>query len=438
MRGARESLTLDPVERLSGSVRVPGSKSLSNRALLLAALADGKTELVGLLDSDDVQYMLAALRELGVDWSRDDHGSVWVMGSGGRLPSPRGELFLGNAGTAVRTLVAALGLQGADLGEEIVVRGIERMHERPIGDLVDALRELGADIRYLGAEGYPPLAIGPRRGGNLGRVGVRGNVSSQFTTGLLQAAPLLGSGLQIGVEGELISRPYVDMTIALMARFGVEVTRTASGFEVMPGARYVSPGRYAVEGDASSASYFLAAGLVGDGPVTVEGVGGESLQGDVAYAHHLADLGATVAVEAERITVQRSGPISAFDIDFNDIPDAAMTSAVVALFADGPCTLRNIGSWRVKETDRLDAMATELAKLGARVEQGDDWLRVWPCTDPEPNVAIDTYDDHRIAMCFSLVACAGVPVVINDPDCVAKTFPNYFSVYASLRGDTGG
>ncbi|MEM9603723.1 MAG: 3-phosphoshikimate 1-carboxyvinyltransferase [Pseudomonadota bacterium] len=433
MSGYPATLTLAPVQRLTGTVRVPGSKSLSNRALLLAALAAGETTLTGLLDSDDVRHMLAALRALGVNWTAGDDCTVTVEGTGGRLPHVQGELFLGNAGTAVRTLVAALALQGADPGQSVAIRGIERMHERPIGDLVDAVRALGADVRYLGAEGYPPLAIGPRGDTEAARVTVRGSVSSQFTTGLLQAAPLLPNGLTIDIDGELISKPYVDMTVALMRRFGVTVAPTANGFQVAAGQRYAAPGRCAVEGDASSASYFLAAGLLGQGPVTVQGVGNASLQGDVAFARHLAEFGADVRIDADEIHVQRNGSIPAFDGDFNDIPDAAMTFAVVAMFADGPCTLRNIASWRVKETDRIHAMATELAKFGTRVEQGEDWLRVWPCPSPAPGVAVDTYDDHRIAMCFSLVACAGVSVTINDPGCVAKTFPGYFTAFDRLR-----
>lgn len=427
------ALHLEPVSALSGCVRVPGSKSLSNRAVLLAALAQGETTLIGLLDSDDTRHMLKAMTDLGVSWSRAEDGSVTVQGCAGRFPRVSGELFLGNAGTAVRTLAAALALHGADSGEEIVIGGIARMHERPIGDLVDALRALGASVRYLGEDGYPPLAIGPRTQVDTDTVRIKGTVSSQFTTGLLQAAVLLGQGLNIDIDGELISKPYVDMTVSLMASFGVTVQRDGARFTVPAGAGYQSPGECQVEGDASSASYFLAAGLLGGGPVTVEGVGTASLQGDVAFADHLAQLGALVEKDATCIHVERSGPVRAFDQDFNDIPDAAMTFAVVALFADGPCTLRNIASWRVKETDRIDAMATELQKFGARVEQGEDWLRVWPCPEPAPNVEVETYDDHRIAMCFSLVSCAGVPVTILDPGCVAKTFPGYFDAFASLR-----
>lgn len=429
-------LHLDPAPDLSGRVRVPGSKSLSNRALLLAALSDGETRLTGLLDSDDVRHMLDALQQLGVSWSRDADDVVRVQGAGGTFPNATGDLFLGNAGTAVRTLVAALALHGAQAGREITVRGIDRMHERPIGDLVDAVTALGASVRYLGNTGYPPLAIGAMDSTADTEVSVRGDVSSQFTTGLLQAAPLLPRGLRLRIDGELISKPYVDMTIALMGRFGVDVEVFDGGFAVAPGQTYRAPGECAVEGDASSASYFLAAGLLGGGPVTVDGVGSASLQGDVAFAAHLADFGAEVVTEPTRIRVARRGPIPAFDRDFNDIPDAAMTFAVVALFAEGPCTLRNIGSWRVKETDRIHAMATELAKFGARVEQGDDWLRVWPCPEPAPGVAVDTYDDHRIAMCFSLVTCAGVPVTVRDPGCVAKTFPRYFEAFDALRGGT--
>lgn len=431
MGNGMKSLTLAPVAGLRGEVHLPGSKSISNRVLLLAALAEGDTVVRGLLDSDDVRYMLEALAALGVTWQQlGDSRDFVVEGCGGALPADAGDFFLGNAGTAMRTLSAALAVRGGDYR----VRGIERMHERPIGDLVDAVAQLGAQVEYLGEPGYPPLQIGPRQGGQGGPVRIRGDVSSQFTTGLLQCGPLLPEGLEIEIEGELISKPYVDMTIALMARFGVEVERDGWGrFRVAAGQRYRSPGEIYVEGDASSASYFLAAGLVGGGPVTVHGVGRDSIQGDVAFADVLEAMGAQVQRNRNSIDVCAPADqrVRAFDRDFNAIPDAAMTLAVVALFADGPCTLRNIASWRVKETDRLHAMATELGKLGIEVEQGEDWLRVHP-GPVRDGVSIHTYDDHRIAMCFSLVAAAGVSVVIEDPDCTAKTFPGYFDAFATL------
>jgi len=425
------SLRLEPVEGLQGEVKLPGSKSISNRVLLLAALAEGDTVVRGLLDSDDVRYMLEALRELGVHWEQlGDSRDFVVTGCGGKLPKSSGDFFLGNAGTAMRTLSAVLAVQGGDYS----VRGIERMHERPIGDLVKALKQVGAQVEYLGETGYPPLKIHPRTGRDSGVVTIKGDVSSQFTTGLMQCAPLL-DGVEIQIDGELISKPYIDMTIALMARFGVQVERDGwSTFNIAAGQCYKSPGEIFVEGDASSASYFLAAGLIGGGPVTVQGVGSDSIQGDVAFADVLEKIGAQVQRNPNSIEVRATDgqPVKAFDEDFNAIPDAAMTLAVVALFADGPCTLRNIASWRVKETDRINAMANELGKLGVKVDVGEDWLRVHPGPLKE-GVSIHTYDDHRIAMCFSLVAAAGVSVIIEDPDCTAKTFPNYFDAFATLN-----
>lgn len=425
------SLTLAPVAGLRGEVHLPGSKSISNRVLLLAALAEGDTIVRGLLDSDDVRYMLEALKALGVVWQQlGDSRDFVVEGCGGHLPEASGDFFLGNAGTAMRTLSALLAVQGGDY----TVRGVERMHERPIGDLVDAVAQLGAQVEYLGEVGFPPLKINPRSNSNAGPVTIKGDVSSQFTTGLLQCGPLL-EGLEINIDGELISKPYVEMTIALMARFGVAVERDGwQKFTVAAGQKYVSPGEIFVEGDASSASYFLAAGLVGGGPVTVHGVGKDSIQGDVGFVDFLEAMGAQVQRNRNSIDVCAPADLQvrAFDEDFNAIPDAAMTLAVVALFADGPCTLRNIASWRVKETDRLHAMATELGKLGIKVEEGEDWLRVHPGPISD-GVSIHTYDDHRIAMCFSLVAAAGVSITIEDPDCTAKTFPHYFDAFAALN-----
>jgi 3-phosphoshikimate 1-carboxyvinyltransferase len=353
----------------------------------------------------------------------------------------KAELSLGNAGTAFRPLAAVLALCGG----EYRLSGAARMHERPIGELVDALRQVGADVVYLRKEGYPPLAIHPATIRPGGRVSVRGDVSSQFVTGLLIALPLTGARTVLAVEGELVSKPYVELTLNTLRRFGVEVERSGwTTFTIPAGARYASPGEIFVEGDASSASYFLAAGaisgLTGGGPVRVEGVGRSSMQGDVRFAGTLERMGASIAmgenwIEAgARPETARRGKLAAIDADFNDLPDAAMTAAVAALFAEGTSTLRNIGSWRVKETDRIAAMAAELRKLGAKVEEGRDFLRITPPQSSILNagVAIDTYDDHRMAMCFSLVALGGVGVRINDPRCVAKTFPEYFDALASV------
>src|SRR5471030_2194318 len=425
-------LDLAPIRGVSGTVKLPGSKSISNRVLLLAALASGETRLHDLLDSDDTRVMLDALRTLGIA-VKEVSGAIVVIGAGGVFPVKFAELFLGNAGTAFRPLTAALALCGGDYR----LSGVARMHERPIGDLVDALRGLGAAIDYASEAGYPPLHIKPATINAGGKVSVRGDVSSQLLSAMLMALPLTGRQTTIAVEGELISKPYVEITLNTMRRFGVEVARDGwAAFTIPSGARYRSPRELWVEGDASSASYFLAAGAIGGGPVRVEGVGRASIQGDVRFAEVLEQMGARIAmgenwIEASAPAGDNNKKLRAIDADFNHIPDAAMTIAVAALFADGPCTLRNIGSWRVKETDRITAMATELRKLGATVEEGKDWLRVTPPAALRP-ATIDTYDDHRMAMCFSLAALGGVTVRINDPKCVNKTFPEYFEVLSQI------
>ena len=430
-----EYLDLAPIAGVGGTVQLPGSKSISNRILLLAALADGTTRVNGLLDSDDVRHMLAALKTLGVEWQQlkaadgSDTRDFEVRGCGGAFPVKQADLFLGNAGTAFRPLTAALALMQG----EYKLSGVPRMHERPIGDLVDALEGVGADIDYLGATGFPPLAIKPASIERGRRVQVRGNVSSQFLTALLMALPLTGETTTVEVVGELISKPYIEITLNLLARFGVTVERRDWREFVIPGdKRLTSPGTIFVEGDASSASYFLAAGAIGGGPVRVEGVGRDSIQGDKRFAEVLERMGATIVWGDNWIEASGSGKLKALDADLNHIPDAAMTIAVAALFADGPTTIRNVASWRVKETDRLSAMATELRKVGATVEEGADWIRVTPPAQLTPNAEIATYDDHRMAMCFSLAALGGVPVRILDPGCTAKTFPTYFEVLEGI------
>jgi 3-phosphoshikimate 1-carboxyvinyltransferase len=436
-----EHLDLAPIRRVSGTVRLPGSKSISNRILLLAALADGDTTINDLLVSDDTRYMAEALMKLGVGFARFVNGQSFVQGSGGQFRERAVSLFLGNAGTAFRPMTAVLAFAGG----EYTLDGLPRMHERPIKDLVDALRKLDANVDYMRNEGYPPLVIHPPEPaapGSVARVSIRGDVSSQFLTALLMALPLRGQAAEVTIDGELISRPYVRITLNMMKRFGVTVAEEGpSLFRIPAGARYTSPGEITVEGDASSASYFLTAGLIsgltGGGPVRVEGVGRDSIQGDVALTQTLESMGAVIEMGPNWISatageaVKRTGKLRALDADLNHIPDAAMVLAVAALFADGPSTLRNIGSWRVKETDRIAAMATELRKLGAVATEGQDWLRVEPPKQLR-NATIDTYEDHRIAMSFSLAALGGVTVRINDPGCVAKTFPEYFRVFGSI------
>ncbi len=421
-------LTLPPATHAEGVVALPGSKSISNRTLLLAALARGTTTLTGLLESDDTRVMLDALRALGVTWRDRGNQAYEVDGCDGPFPVKQADLHLGLSGLSIRTLVAALAFSGGHYRAD----GVPRMRERPIGDLVDALRPLGADVRYELNEGFPPLLIGPGQP-HAAPVSVRGDVSSQFLTGLLQALPLLRESVTVRVTGELISRPYIDITINLMRRFGVTVERVGDdAFRVPAGDGYASPGTLAVEGDASGASYFLAAGVLGGGPVRVTGVGRDSIQGDVAFADVLARLGADVRFGPDWVETRAGRALAGGTINCVAIPDAAMTLAVVALFADAPTTLTGIGSWRVKETDRLHAMATELMKIGATVEEGPDWLRVAPLPRVTP-ATVATYDDHRMAMCFALAAFRGAPVTIADPSCVRKTFPDYFDALGRIR-----
>jgi 3-phosphoshikimate 1-carboxyvinyltransferase len=429
-------LDLNPVSHVQGVVPLPGSKSISNRTLLMAALAEGNTEILELLASDDTEVMLNALQALGVQCRQQGSTQNYLVeGCDGKFPVRQADLFMGNAGTAIRPLVATL----AVLGGDYALSGVQRMHERPIGDLVDALRRVGAEIAYTELPGFPPLHI---QSGKIKSHGwqVRGNVSSQFLTALLMAAPLVtvDDDIVIEVIGDLISKPYIEITLNLMQRFGVTVKRDGwQKFVIEAGQYYRSPGRILVEGDASSASYFLAAGAICGGPVRVTGVGNHSIQGDVRFVDALEKMGAHITVSDNFIEARSNGALKAIDADFNAIPDAAMTIAVAALYAEGTSVLRNIASWRVKETDRIDAMAAELSKLGALVETGTDYLAVTPPQQLRP-ASIATYDDHRMAMCFSLASLngqlrAGTKVRIMDPKCVAKTFPDYFNVFATIQ-----
>jgi 3-phosphoshikimate 1-carboxyvinyltransferase len=439
-------LDLPPLRSAAGTVVLPGSKSISNRVLLLAGLAAGTTAIHDLLDSDDTRVMLTALQQLGCGIERDA-GALRVRGLGGQLAVQQASLFLGNAGTAMRPLAAALAVLTALQGGRFELRGVARMHERPIGDLVAALRQLGCRVDELGTVGYPPLAVSGDAGGALATatpIRVRGDVSSQFLTALLMALPLATAQgpITVEVQGELISKPYIDITLALLARFGIAVQRDAwQRFTIPARSAYRSPGAIHVEGDASSASYFIAVGALAatGAPVRIEGVGDASIQGDIRFVEAARAMGADVRSEANALEVRRGAwPLRALTLDCNHIPDAAMTLAMMALYADGPTTLTNIASWRVKETDRIAAMAAELRKLGANVAEGRDWIRVAPPAQWQA-ASIHTYDDHRMAMCASLAAfnrLAGAqppqPVRIVDPQCVAKTFPDYFETLFAL------
>ncbi|KID57199.1 3-phosphoshikimate 1-carboxyvinyltransferase [Pseudoalteromonas luteoviolacea] len=422
-----EQLPLKPIKKVSGSVTLPGSKSLSNRILLLAALCDGVTEVRNLLDSDDIRHMLGALDVMGVKVELNDDKTVAkVHGNGGQFKSPEQPLFLGNAGTAFRPLTAVL----AATEGKFTLTGEPRMEERPIGHLVDALDVLGAEVTYLKSVHYPPLDIvGKKLNG--GTVEIDGSISSQFLTALLMAAPLFDGDSEIKISGELVSKPYIDITLGVMKQFGVVVEHdNYQVFYVKGQQGYTSPNSIMVEGDASSASYFVAAAAIAGGEIEINGVGKASVQGDIGFAKVMEQVGANVEWYDEKLVVTK-GDLIGVDIDANAIPDAAMTLATVALFAKGKTAIRNIYNWRVKETDRLYAMATELRKVGADVVEGEDFIEIVPPTEFKL-AEIDTYNDHRIAMCFSMVAVGGQSVTINDPGCTAKTFPTYFDVLASI------
>ena len=437
-----DHLDIPPLCSAGGRVRLPGSKSISNRVLLLAALSEGHTDVQDLLDSDDTRVMLQALAQLGCRVEPLPGGALRVHGLGGNLPVRDASLFLGNAGTAMRPLSASLALLAARHGATFELTGIARMHERPIGDLVDALRQIGCPVQCLGEEGYPPLRLGDGQVHALKldqAIRVRGDVSSQFLTALLLALPLVAQAQAVVIEvvGELISRPYIEITLNLLERFGVRIHRDDwQRFTIPAGSRYQSPGQMAVEGDASSASYFIALGAIapstqGTDGITIEGVGLSSIQGDIRFIDAARAMGADISGEANRLHIRRrQWPLKAIELDCNHIPDAAMTLAVMALYAEGTTTLRNIASWRVKETDRIAAMANECRKLGATVEEGADFIRITPPASAAHwrTQAIHTYDDHRVAMCFSLAAFnpASLPIRIDDPKCVGKTFPDYF------------
>ena len=440
-------LDIPSLQQAGGTVTLPGSKSISNRVLLLSAFCEGSTWVHDLLDSDDTRVMLVALRQLGcVVEPKPGTNSVCITGLGQRTadgksaglkkPSTAIEFFMGNAGTAMRPLTAALAVMGGDF----TLKGVARMHERPIGDLVDALRSLGCHIDYLGNEGYPPLRVlSPQL--KLGKpIQVRGNVSSQFLTALLMSLPLAAQkDTVIEVVGELISKPYIEITLNLLALYGIQIKRDGwERFTIPAGSHFTSPGEIHIEADASSASYFIALGALGatERAVRIQGVGASSIQGDIRFMEAAVQMGARIESGPNWLEIKRgTWPLKAIDLDCNHIPDAAMTLAVMALYADGPTTLRNIASWRVKETDRIAAMAKESRKLGAQVEEGPDWLRIHPLPAGKWQAAsIHTYDDHRVAMCFSLAAFNPdhQAVRIEDPQCVAKTFPDYFETLFSL------
>ncbi|OOF69525.1 3-phosphoshikimate 1-carboxyvinyltransferase [Rodentibacter caecimuris] len=427
-----EKITLSPISRIEGEIHLPGSKSLSNRALLLAALAKGTTTVTNLLDSDDTRHMLNALKALGINYRLSENKTQCeIDGSSGAFQIQQGlSLFLGNAGTAMRPLCAALCLKG-QIPAEVILTGEPRMKERPILHLVEALRQAGAEIHYLENEGYPPIAI-KNSGLKGGKIQINGSISSQFLTALLIAAPLAEQDMEIEIIGELVSKPYIDITLAMMKDFGIQVeNRHYQTFIVKSNQHYVSPGKYLVEGDASSASYFLAAAAI-KGNIKVKGIGKNAIQGDRLFADVLEKMGAKI-IWGEDFIQAEQGRLQGIDMDMNHIPDAAMTIATTALFAEGETVIRNIYNWRVKETDRLAAMATELRKIGAEIEEGEDFIRIQPLKLNHFRTAeIETYNDHRMAMCFALIALSNTPITILDPTCTAKTFPTFFAEFDKI------
>lgn len=429
------SLRIHPINHaLNATVRVPGSKSLTNRALLIAALANGKTHLTNALFSDDSRYFVKALQTLGFDVQLDEANyEMTVTGLGGDIPAKKAELFIGNAGTAARFLSAFLTLGYG----EYILDGEPRMRERPIGDLVEALEQLGCDIQPSekvegGKQICPPIKI-TASGLKGGRTTIAGDISSQFLSALLMVAPYAQKPIEVTLSTELNSKPYVDMTIAIMKDFGVEVQRDDYQSFTIPITNYQLPTtNYAIESDASAASYFFAAPAVCGGTVKVENISRKSVQGDVNFLDVLSQMGCNVEENDNSILVTRNSSLHGVDVDMRDIPDTAQTLAAIAPFADSPTRIRGIASARVKETDRVHATCTELARLGVRVEEAEDGMTIYP-VEKMRSASIQTYNDHRMAMAFSLIGLRFDGVTIENPSCVSKTFPNFFDVLGTLR-----
>jgi 3-phosphoshikimate 1-carboxyvinyltransferase len=421
----REAIEIQPCGAVSGTVRPPGSKSITNRALVCSALARGKSQLSGALDSEDTRVMIESLRRLGIRIEQDaSRTRLTVHGSGGKIAAAQADLDIANSGTTVRFLTALTTLGTGTYR----LRGTPRMHERPIADLLAALGQLGADTRSENGNGCPPVVVSAR--GLAGRVcEVRGNISSQYLSAILMVAPYARHDVRIEVEGELVSRPYVEMTLQVMRQFGVEVVAPSlAEFCVSAGQTYAAQ-EYAIEPDASAASYFLAAAAIAGGTATVAGLSRTSIQGDVRFADVLSQMGCKVQYGDDAITITGS-PLTGVDVNMNDISDTVQTLSAVALFAEGPTTISGVAHNRYKETDRIADLAAELRKLGATVDELADGLKITPRT-LRPAV-IETYDDHRMAMSMALVGLRQPGVVITNPGCTAKTYPTYFDDLAQL------
>tara|TARA_B100000035_G_scaffold167929_1_gene143332 strand:- start:29033 stop:30328 length:1296 start_codon:yes stop_codon:yes gene_type:complete len=412
---------------VKGKVTLPGSKSITNRVILLASLSNNKTVLKNYLQSDDTNHMVKALKSLGVKIEKTEN-NLTVYGANKSFPVKDCELFLGNAGTAFRPLTAVLALMEGNYK----LYGTERMYERPIKDLVDSLEIMGASIDYINKEGYPPLNINTHSIHICDDVTIKGNVSSQFLSALLMASPLLQKPIKIKVEGDLISKPYINITLKLLEKFGIIYqNHNWQKFILQDACSYQNPSLIEVEGDASSASYFFGAAAIA-GIIEVSGIDNKSIQGDILFLEILRDMGAKITFKDHSVVVEKATILKGLEVDCKMIPDAAMTLATMALFCEGSTKLFNIASWKVKETDRIIAMQTELSKLGAKVSSTDNSITITPPKKIKNNIQIDTYDDHRMAMCFSLVSLKNNSVIINDPECVNKTYPNYFHDFEKI------
>ena len=423
-------IKLKASKQVRGCIKLPGSKSITNRVLLMAALGSGVTKLIDPLRSEDTDQMINALIKLGVSVKEvnDDQNSIEIKGAEQNFPNKNTNLFLGNSGTTFRPLAAVLAMMRGDY----YLSGIERMHERPIKDLVDALEQMGSSIQYEKNHGYPPITINNSSIEISEPIQIKGDISSQYLTALLIAGPISNNEFNIEVIGDLISKPYIDITLKLLTKFNIFYNNDNWRlFSLKKDSVYRNPTKIFVEGDASSASYFFAAASLA-GSIEIKGINKDSIQGDLKFLDIISKMGAKIEYKSDSIQVSRASNLKGLEIDCIEIPDAAMTLAIMAVFADKPTKLKNIGSWRVKETDRILAMNNELTKMGVEVSTTHDSMTIFPQKQLNDNISIETYNDHRIAMCFSLFCLKNLNITIQDPNCVNKTYPDYFKDLKSV------
>ena len=423
-------IKLKASKQVRGCIKLPGSKSITNRVLLMAALGSGVTKLIDPLRSEDTDQMINALIKLGVSVKEvnDDKNIIEIKGAEHNFPNKNTNLFLGNSGTTFRPLAAVLAMMRGDY----YLSGIERMHERPIKDLVDALEQMGSSIQYEKNHGYPPITINNSSIEISEPIQIKGDISSQYLTALLIAGPISNNEFNIEVIGDLISKPYIDITLKLLTKFNIFYNNDNWRlFSLKKDSVYRNPTKIFVEGDASSASYFFAAASLA-GSIEIKGINKDSIQGDLKFLDIISKMGAKIEYKSDSIQVSKASNLKGLEIDCIEIPDAAMTLAIMAVFADKPTKLKNIGSWRVKETDRILAMDNELTKMGVEVSTTHDSMTIFPQKQLNDNISIETYNDHRIAMCFSLFCLKNLNITIQDPNCVNKTYPDYFKDLKSV------